>query len=128
RTRPDLVGRIAGRWAGVPTNVSTMHWVGEWSMRGKALARAVHLLYRLTLPLTQHIVNIAAGEMQRMQAEGVRPDLMGVIHNGVDGDVFFPAHPQRNECASGRKGRPLVVGCVAFLSKRKGVSYLIEAF
>ena len=37
---------MAGRWAGVPVNMSTMHWVGEWDMRGKAVARPVRLLYR----------------------------------------------------------------------------------
>jgi glycosyltransferase involved in cell wall biosynthesis len=128
RTRPDLLGRIAGRWAGVPVNVSTMHWVGEWSWRGKALARPVRLLYRLTLPLTQKIVNISAGEMALMQAEGISADKMTVIYNGVDGEVFLPAKPRRDELCAPDKESPLVVGCVAFLSKRKGVHHLIDAF
>ena len=128
RTRPDLLGRVAGRWAGVPVNVSTMHWVGEWNWRGKALARPVRLLYRLTLAWTQKIVNISAGEMALMQAEGIPPGKMTVIYNGVDGEVFLPAKSPRNERGAADNASPLVVGCVAFLSKRKGVSYLIDAF
>jgi glycosyltransferase involved in cell wall biosynthesis len=128
RTRPDLLGRVAGRWAGVPVNVSTMHWVGEWGWRGKALARPVRLLYRLTLPWTQKIVNISAGEMALMRAEGIPAGKMTVIYNGVDGEMFLPAKPQRDPRDAAGKESPLVVGCVAFLSKRKGVNNLIDAF
>lgn len=128
RIRPDLVGRIAGRWAGVPINVSTQHFTGEWDERGLLIGWLVRLLYRLTLPLTQRIVNISGGEMEILKAEGISPAKMEVIHNGVDGEIFFPANSQRDSPGSeGEEGAP-VVGCVAFLSKRKGISFLIAAF
>jgi len=128
RIRPDLVGRISGRWAGVPVNVSTQHFTGEWDERGKLVGWIVRLLYRLTLPLTKRIVNISGGEMEVMKAEGVPSAMMQVIHNGSDGEVFFPASSPLEDSGLEAADKPLVVGCVAFLSKRKGVQYLIEAF
>lgn len=128
RIRPDLVGRISGRWAGVPINVSTQHFTGEWDERGRLVGWLVRLLYRLTLPLTQKIVNISRGEMEVMEAEGVPPAMMQVIHNGTDGEIFFPAGTQRERAGAEEGERPPVVGCVAFLSKRKGINYLIDAF
>lgn len=128
RVRPDLVGRISGWWAGVPVNVSTQHFTGEWDERGQLVGRLVRLLYRLTLPLTQKIVNISRGEMEVMAAEGVPPSMMQVIHNGTDGEIFFPTGPQLDQAVSQDVEGPLVVGCVAFLSKRKGINYLIDAF
>jgi glycosyltransferase involved in cell wall biosynthesis len=127
RTRPDLIGRLAGYWAGVPINVSTMHYLGEWDVRGAIVARSVRLLYRLTLPLTQKIVNISTGEMALMRSEGIPAERMTVIYNGVDGDVFFPTTPP-GDAIAGQNEAPLVVGCVAFLLPRKGVTHLIDAF
>lgn len=128
RVRPDLVGRIAGRWAGVPINVSTQHFTGEWDERGRIVGWLVRLLYRLTLPLTQKIVNISSGEMEIMTAKGISPARMEVIHNGIDGEIFFPTGSQRENPGSEDEDRPPVVGCVAFLTKRKGINYLIAAF
>lgn len=128
RIRPDLIGRIAGRWAGVPINVSTQHYAGEWDERGKVIGRLVRLLYRLTLPLTQKIVNISSGEMALLRGAKVSPAKMAVIHNGVDGEVFFPANPGDDHGGSFVDDRPPVIGCVAFLTRRKGINYLIAAF
>jgi glycosyltransferase involved in cell wall biosynthesis len=128
RIRPDLVGRIAGRRAGVPINVSTQHFTGEWDERGVLIGWLVRLLYRLTLPLTQRIVNISGGEMEVMKAEGIPPARMEVIHNGIDAEFFFPQNPPREFPGSEGEEAAPVVGCVAYLSKRKGISYLIAAF
>jgi glycosyltransferase involved in cell wall biosynthesis len=128
RIRPDLIGRIAGRWAGVPVNVSTQHYAGEWDERGKSVGWLVRLLYRLTLPLTQKIVNISSGEMALLRAENVSPAKMAVIHNGIDSEVFFPASTCDDHGGSSVDDRPRVVGCVAFLTQRKGINYLIAAF
>jgi glycosyltransferase involved in cell wall biosynthesis len=128
RVRPDLIGRIAGRLAGVPVNVSTQHFTGEWDERGRAFGRLVHFLYRLTLPLTHRIVNISRGEMELLQGKGVPPTLMEVIYNGVDGEIFVPAEPADRGSGAPGAARPPVVGCVAFLTPRKGIGTLIAAF
>lgn len=127
RIRPDLIGRIACRLAGGTVNLSTQHHVGEWDERGKLVGWTVRLLYHLTLPLTSRIVNISHGEMSRMTAEAIPQRLMEVIHNGVDGDVFSPAKESGRSPSPSQQDRPVMIGCVAFLTQRKGIAYLISA-
>lgn len=128
RVRPDIIGRIAGRRAGVPVNVSTQHFLGEWDERGKFIGYVVRQFYRRTLPFTQKIINIADAEMKRMQSAGVPLDMLEVIYNGVDGQLFFPdIEPERAAPWIAANGEP-VIGAVAFLTKRKGIRYLVSAF
>lgn len=128
RIRPDIIGRIAGHRAGVAVNVSTQHYVGEWDERGKLVGVAVRLLYKRTLPYTQKIINISATEMELMKAEKIPSDRLEVVHNGVDGEIFYPQEEEHGNPSLESGGRGPVIGTVAFLTKRKGIGYLISAF
>lgn len=129
RIRPDLIGRIAGFLAGVPVNVSTQHYIGEWDERGPMVGWLVRLFYRFTLPLTQKIVHISDGERNMaLRASGIPESKLGVIHNGVDGEVFFPQRVLNDVCSVGKGEKPIIIGCVAYLTKRKGINHLISAF
>ena len=128
RIRPDIIGRIAGRCAKVAVNVSTQHYAGEWDERGRSVGWLVRLLYRLTLPLTQKIVNISSGEMALLRGENIPSAKMAMIHNGIDSEVFFPANTTSGHGRLPTDDRPVVIGCVAFLKQRKGINYLIAAF
>ena len=129
RIRPDLIGRAAGFLAGVPVNLSTQHYVGEWDERGRMVGRLVRLLYRLTLPLTQKIVNISDGERNAaLRVFGIPESKLEVIHNGVDGEVFFPANFTDDACAGRQEDKPIIIGCVAYLTRRKGITHLVAAF
>lgn len=128
RIRPDIVGRIAGRRAGVPVNLSTQHYLGEWDERGPLVGLAVRLLYRRTLRHTQKVVSISATEMDLMKRAKVPSDKLAVIHNGIDGGMFYPDAESQGATTSPSATRCPVIGAVAFLTKRKGFYYLVSAF
>lgn len=128
RVRPDIVGRIAGHRAGVAVNVSTQHYLGEWDERSRFIGIGTRLLYMHTLPYTQKIIAISAAELELMKMENIPPDKLEVIHNGVDGQAFYPEHEDNGNSALETHDRGPVIGTVAFLTKRKGIGYLVEAF
>lgn len=128
RIRPDIIGRMAGHRAGVPVNLSTQHYLGEWDERGKLIGLAVRLLYHRTLRHTQKIVSISATEMELMERSGIPSDKLAVIHNGIDGEMFYPDAEGPGAALSMSATKDPVIGAVAFLTKRKGLRYLISAF
>lgn len=127
RIRPDIIGRIAGHRAGVPINVSTQHHVGEWDERGKLIGLAVRLLYKRTLPYTQKVINISTMEMELMKVRDISPDKLEVIHNGVDSEIFSPLEEERGDRPADSYREAPSIGTVAYLTKRKGIAYLVSA-
>jgi len=92
------------------------------------IAYLVRQLYRRRLPYTQKIINIADTEMKRMQSAGIPLDMLEVIYNGVDGQLFFPDIEPESAAPLVSAGGGPVIGAVAFLTKRKGIRYLVSAF
>ena len=132
RIRPDLIGRVAGRMAGVPVNVSTQHYVEEWKERGPAVHRVVRTLFKATMPWCRTVVcNSAAESTVLLEEIGLHyRDVLSVIHNGLDMNRFAP--PARNVLDTLRNQLDLsaqarVIGIVAFLTERKGHRFLLEA-
>lgn len=128
RVRPDIVGRVAGHRAGVPVNVSTQHYLGEWQERGRLIGFLVRMLYKHTLPYTQSIVNISATEMALMREMNIPAEKLEVIYNGVDGDAFYPEKDLGTTQVFQAEDESPVIGAVAYLTKRKGMHHLVAAF
>jgi glycosyltransferase involved in cell wall biosynthesis len=88
---------------------------------------AGQMLHRLTAPLTRRVWREAAAVVAN--SGGLRElaqrfyDLpMGVIHNGIDPDLFHPVPP-----ADPAREADLQILCVSRLLERKGIHHLIEA-
>lgn len=132
RIRPDIVGRIAGALAGIPVNISTQHYVEEWSERGPVVHRLSRALFAGTMGLCQSVACNSAAEQGAMLAQiGERyRHKTCVVHNGLDTDRFTrPAGPEltrlRESLALPAAARPISV--VAYLTERKGHRYLLDA-
>lgn len=132
RIRPDIVGRVAGALARVPVNISTQHYVEEWSERGALVQRIVRALFKWTMGLCQSVAcNSAAEQEVLLQEIGERyRSKTCVVHNGLDTDRF--QRPPQAKLAVLREAlalppRARVVTVVAYLTERKGHRYLLEA-
>lgn len=132
RIRPDIVGRIAGALARVPVNVSTQHYVEEWSERGAFVHRVVRGLFKLTMGLCQSVACNSSAEREVLLRE-IGERFRGktcVVHNGLDIDRF--SRPPQADLAALRETLALpadsrVIATVAFLTERKGHRYLLDA-
>jgi L-malate glycosyltransferase len=60
---------------------------------------------------------------RQLQAEGISPEKIRTIYEGVDLSLF-PKHTVRETPSP---GKPIVVGTVAHMSSEKGLNYLVEA-
>ena len=132
RIRPDIIGRIAGRLARVPVNISTQHYVEEWSERGALVQRVVRALFKWTMGLCRMVVCNSAAERDLLLREiGERHrGKTCVIHNGLDTERY--QRPPDRDLAVLREvlalpGDARVVTVVAYLTERKGHRYLLEA-
>ncbi|MCB1852733.1 MAG: glycosyltransferase [Gammaproteobacteria bacterium] len=132
RIRPDILGRIAGTLAQVPVNISTQHYVDEWSERGAFVYHIVRTLFRATMGFCQSVACNSAAEQEVLLqkiGESYRSRCC-VIHNGLDIDRFN--RPSQAGLAALREALTLppgsrVITSVAFLTERKGHRYLLEA-
>jgi glycosyltransferase involved in cell wall biosynthesis len=132
RIRPDIIGRIAGALARVPVNVSTQHYVEEWSERGPLVQSVVRALFKWTMTLCGAVACNSAAERELLLGEiGERYRAKTcVIYNGVDTERYQrpgDSHlgPLRGALALPRGGRVITV--VAYLTERKGHRYLLDA-
>ncbi len=132
RIRPDIVGRIAGALARIPVNISTQHYVEEWSERGAVVHHIVRNLFKWTMGLCQSVAcNSAAEQDVLLQEIGEQfRSKTCIVHNGLDTDHF--QRPTQEELAELSKALALpeharVVTVVAYLTERKGHRYLLEA-
>ncbi|MEU3166221.1 glycosyltransferase [Streptosporangium sp. NPDC006930] len=88
----------------------------------KRLPYGIHALERLAVRLTRHVVaNAVAVAEDARRVEGLAPEKISVIYNGLPESAFLPVTP-----ASIATDLP-VVCCVANLMTYKGHRHLIEA-
>jgi glycosyltransferase involved in cell wall biosynthesis len=107
----NMLGRFAGRAAGVPIIVTSERSVG-WESRARIAVN------RLTVSLSDAITtNSAEGVRFWSEALGGRVPVM-LIYNGVDTDSFSPAP---------RPAEPVLIGNLARLHRKNGQEFLLDA-
>lgn len=128
-SKAGLVGRLAALIAGLPVVFFTAHnsiFYAEWpefkkaayALAEKGLARRTHRVIAVSEALRGELI----------EREGLKPEQVVAVHNGIDISEFHIAEPR--ESVRVRLGLPIdrpVVGAVARLVPQKGLRYLIEA-
>jgi len=122
--RANLAARLAGRWAGTPVVVTSLHGSDRW------MARRHRLAERLTARFSSAL-SACSADVQRLAAAraGLRPEAVPVVHNGVDPERFARL-PSRSEARSelGFPEAGLVAGFVGrLLEPLKGLGVLVGA-
>lgn len=125
--RANLLGRVAARLARRPL-VTTVHSLLKMDYPGIWTRLANTLAERLTRGLTWQFIAVSRQLAEELIKEGVAPDRVRVIYNGIDVQAFQPRRPReqiRQELGYG-PGIPLIA-TVARLHPVKGHRYLLEA-
>lgn len=121
----NVAGVLASAQAGVRCIVSTRRGVPYWQSRP-----GLWFLRRLNRRVTRFVANSQATKDHFTRAEGIAPERMDVIHNGLDPRAFGPIPPERVAALRAEIGVPAavpVVGLVANLRAVKGIADLVHA-
>lgn len=134
RERPDLIhthnthplidGVAAAILAGVPARIHTDHARQFPDKKRYMIAERI-----LSARINQMVAVSEAAKESLYSHEGIRPDRIKVVLNGIDGEKYYG----KVSCAEKRKemkieaGDGPVLGFVGRLSPEKGLIYLIEA-
>ena len=126
--RANFYGRIAGRLAGVPVIISTVHnSLKDYEVR--SLRRWLYaFLLRLTLPLVHRIVCVSEANRRDLIEECPAASAKAyTVYNGVDPSAF-PSQLDRQTVRQkfGITQGPVLV-TIARLTEQKGHRYLIQA-
>jgi glycosyltransferase involved in cell wall biosynthesis len=126
--RANFYGRIAGRLAGVPVIISTVHnSLKDYEVR--SLRRGLYtFLLRVTLPLVHRIICVSDANRRDLIEEcPAAKAKTHTVYNGVDPSAF-PSRPDRQKVRQEleiTQGQVLVT--VARLTEQKGHRYLVQA-
>jgi glycosyltransferase involved in cell wall biosynthesis len=127
--RANFYGRIAGRLAGVPVIISTVHnSLKDYEVR--SIRRGLYtFLLRLTLPLVHRIICVSDSNSRDLIDECPAAEVKTqTVHNGVD-PLAFPPQPDRQKIRQefGITQGPVLV-TIARLTEQKGHRYLLQTF
>jgi glycosyltransferase involved in cell wall biosynthesis len=123
----NLVGLLAGRLAGIPVRIASHHGYieGAGKMRKKAHGWIVnHDFAHCMVAVSERVRRIA------IQEEGVRPERVKVILNGIDPVPLSengPGNYDQGKKALGLKPDDFVYITVSRLTLQKGHTYLLDA-
>lgn len=126
--RANFYGRLAGRLAGVPVIISTVHnSLKDYEVR--SLRRGLYaFLLRLTLPIVHRIICVSDANrydvIEECPAAAAR---VQTVYNGVDPSAF-PSLPDRKKVREelGIASGPVLV-MIARLTEQKGHRFLLQA-
>jgi glycosyltransferase involved in cell wall biosynthesis len=129
-SRADWIGRPLARALGVPV-LSTIHNVhsrmydAEFTPFAARFGRACD---RWSATFVTRFVAVSTGVQRDLEAAGVRPDRIVVIHNGLNVDRRPAADPRDLvRRVWGVTSADIVIGTVALFKAQKGLSFLVEA-
>ncbi|MZP29496.1 glycosyltransferase [Heliobacterium undosum] len=126
--RANLVGRLAAKIAGVRCTVTTVHSVLENDYPDKLSRWINYWSEKLTAALTERHIVVANFLKKKLCEQGIAPDKVTVIHNGVDDGKFVDAKRKSDLRAEfGIANDAPLVGMVGRFHPVKGHKYLIEA-
>jgi len=128
--RADLFGRMAGHAVGVPVIISTEHGLHAWEHRGRLVRNFVKWLYLRTVSYASAIVAVSDAVKESLIREGVPPQKIVRIYNGVDVKSFAPLpEGERDKLRSYITDEKVcsTIGLVGSLVEIKGLRYFIEA-
>jgi glycosyltransferase involved in cell wall biosynthesis len=116
----NLWGTVIGRLSGVPVIVAHEH---VWSFEGQALRR---LLDRHLIAKGAHVFLTVSNETRRqmIEVEGIDPDLVRVLPNGIPTLARRSGREVRRELSISPEA--LVVGTVSVLRPQKALQVLIR--
>ena len=125
--RANFYGRIAGRLAGVPVIISTVHnSLKDYEVR--SLRRGLYaFLLRLTLPIVHRIICVSNANRRDVIDEcPAAAAKLRTVYNGVDPSAF-PSQPDRKRVREelGITSGPVLV-MIARLTEQKGHRYLLQ--
>lgn len=91
-SKASFLGRIAARWCRVPLVVMTAQgWGGFMThfYRNKLKRRAIFLLEKLMIPITDHVILVAEADRVKVLRMGLCPERkISVISNGIDPGAY----------------------------------------
>ena len=126
-SKAGVLGRLAGRLAGVPASVHTFHGNIFEGFFGPVASSLFLLLERAMAKFTDRFVAISRRNLSYFVRRGIAPwEKFRLIYNGVDLERFRPVDKGAARRALGLSQGP-VVGTVAALVPVKGLEYLLEA-
>ncbi len=128
--RADLFGRIAAHSVGVPVIVSTEHGLHAWEHRGGLVRKIVKWLYVRTAAYNSAIIAVSDAVKESLVNEGIPPEKIHRIYNGVDVNAFAPLpDPEREKMRAYITDDRVccTIGLVGHLVELKGLRYFIEA-
>jgi len=122
--KPDIVGSMAARMAGVPL-ISIAHgWTGAtWRVR------LYEKVDRRVMRRADRTVCVSARQAERARSAGVPSERVVVIHNAIEVDRAHEASPRyRDRLQSLFPRTPeLIVGAAGRLSPEKGFCHFVDA-
>jgi len=124
--KPNILGRIAARRAGIPIVAVSRGWTWE-----NLKVRAYEALDRVNLRFVDHVVAVSDGQGTRVRHAGVPSTRMSVIRNAARLNAFAEPDPEFGDKLRGLfpADSPLspIVLAAGRLSPEKGFDVLLEA-
>ncbi len=120
--KPNVLGRLASWFAGVPAIAISRGWTAETPK-----IRLYEKLDKFFLRLSDHVVAVSHGQRDKILDLGVKPGKVSVIHNAINLDEIPAAGPRFLRQQLGLPGDAIIVASAGRLSPEKNYAAMIEA-
>lgn len=122
--KPDLLGLVAARQAGIPVVAVSRGWTGE-----TLKVQVNETLDRLSLYFMDAIVCVSDGQANKIRHLGISTSRLNVIRNAINVDRFAEFDPVYRDILQGmfQQPRSRIVGAAGRFSPEKGFANLLGA-